>query len=231
AFENINIPFEGKLCNTINTEFEGATVEIMHFMAWVKAANKEYSKHRYFNSKDLDVADYINAQLNRLALPENSKYDAIYLDEAQDFREEWIQFLFNKALKGTESKEKNFIVSADDTQRIYRHQGNTNFSWANLQIPMQGRSKVLRRVYRNSARIWMFAGFLLGNIGDYYCEDDGKPSAEIWFAPKSGNDPELIECKNIREQIRQTVKTISEITSQGYSPRNVLVLYRGQVVK
>lgn len=230
AFKSINIPFAGKLSSIPRPASDTSTVEIMHLMDWARWITNSYSSYKFPSSNQPDFLDRVSSLLENLKLPENAKYDAIYLDEAQDFREEWIEFLFNKALKGNDPKSKNFIISADNAQQIYQHQGKKGFTWADLQIPMQGRSKIFHRVYRNSARIWSFAGFLLGNIGEYYHEDDGKPSAEIWFAPKNGNDPQLVECSNIEEQIREAVTTVTNITSQGYSPRNVLILYQRQVV-
>lgn len=231
AFRNIDIPFEGRLTSAPMPASDTSTVEIMHLIDWLRWVVKSYSSYRFPASSDPDFLDRVTSLLEKVKLPEHAKYDAIYLDEAQDFREEWIEFLFHKAVKGDDPKEKNFIISADNAQQIYRHQGRQGFSWADLKIPMQGRSRIFRRVYRNSARIWSFAGFLLGNIGEYYREDNGKPSAEIWFAPKNGNDPELVECKSIQEQVKEAVQTVKAITSQGYSPRNVLILYHRQTVR
>lgn len=215
AFEHINIPLENS-----------SMVEITHFMGWARSVVNNYKGHRSFPISDTpDFEERVTKQLNSILLKENDKYDAVYIDEAQDFRKEWIGFLFHQALKGSEAKQKNFIVAADDAQKIYRQRGE-KFAWADLDIPMQGRAKILRRVYRNSVVIWSFAGFLLGNISSYY---DNIP--DISFKPKKCHDPEITECKNLQWQIKETVKTIKSMITPDYSARNILILYHSKRVK
>ncbi len=215
AFEHINIPLENS-----------SMVEITHFMGWARSVVNNYKGHRSFPISDTpDFEERVTNQLSSILLKESDRYDAVYIDEAQDFRKEWIGFLFHQALKGSEAKQKNFIVAADDAQKIYRQRGE-KFAWADLDIPMQGRAKILRRVYRNSVVIWSFAGFLLGNISSYY---DNIP--DISFKPKKCHDPEIIECKNLQWQIKETVKTIQNTVSPDYSARNILILYHSKRVK
>lgn len=226
AFDAINIPFDGKVTDKAAPSwYERSTVEIVHFMGWTRDVFQKYSSHKMPKVKSPDFMDQVTERLSQVILPESAKYDAIYIDEAQDFREEWLSYLFNYAMKEQEPVQRNLIVSADDAQRIYRHQGRNDFSWAGLNIPMQGRSKIFRRIYRNSARVWMFAGFFLGNIGGYYLEEDGSPSAKLSFARKQGRDPELIGCVDVRSQIREVVNAVQDAVTEGYSPGNVLVLY------
>ena len=59
--------------------------------------------------------------LETVQIAEYDKYEAIYIDEAQDFRKEWIQFLFHRLLKGDEPTKRNLLIAADDAQRIYRY--------------------------------------------------------------------------------------------------------------
>jgi len=226
AFQHIKIPFQGKISDKPIPRSNKPSIEIVHFVGWTRAMFDRYSSVlRLPPTEQDDFLDVLTSQLTQLSLTDLAKYDAIYVDEAQDFREEWVKYLFDNALLGDNAKSKNFIIAADDAQRIYHHRGRKDFSWANLEIPMQGRSRVLRRVYRNSARVWMFAGFFLGNIGDYYREEDGKPNSSLWFAPKHGHDPELLQCPTVIEQIEEAVKTVRDITQKGYSARNVLILY------
>ncbi len=201
-------------------------VEITHFMGWARSVANNYKGYRSFPISDApDFEERVTKQLASILLKESDKYDAVYIDEAQDFRKEWIGFLFHQALKGTEAKQKSFIVAADDAQKIYRQRGE-KFAWSDLDIPMQGRAKILRRVYRNSVAIWAFAGFLLGDISEYYDK-----IADISFKPKDNHDPELVECKNLQLQIKETVKTIQNIVSPDYSARNILILYHSKRVK
>jgi len=71
---------------------------------------------------------------------ENSpvKYDAILIDEAQDFYDEWYQAILNVLNKETNSL---FFVY-DNTQSVYgqSHRRKPNGNWKDLGINVQGRS-------------------------------------------------------------------------------------------
>lgn len=150
-------------------------------------------------------------------------YDAVYIDEAQDFRQEWIEYIFNNLIKG-EPKERNLIIAADDAQRVYKQR---DFSWNNLLgIPMTGRSKILRTIYRNSARVWIFSAFLLEDKASYKAEAQDK----LRFAEKGGYDPQLIECKNMAAQIDKAIEIIKKLIKKGKAARNVLILYRHKIL-
>jgi superfamily I DNA and RNA helicase len=163
------------------------------------------------------------SRFNKKKIGVEDRYDAIYIDEAQDFRQEWIEYIFNNLIKG-EPKERNLIIAADDAQRVYKQR---NFSWANLLgIPMSGRSKILRTIYRNSARVWVFSAYLLEDKASYSAEAQGK----LRFAEKGGYDPQLIECKNMSAQIDKAIEIIRKLIKKGKAARNVLILYRHKVV-
>lgn len=82
------------------------------------------------------------------------------------------------------------------------------------------RSTVLRKIYRNSARVWGFAAFLLRDIAKFYDENP-----QLQFSPKRGVDPKLISCKSPSQQINACIQEIKEIGKNNYSWRNVLLLY------
>jgi superfamily I DNA/RNA helicase len=88
---------------------------------------------------------------------------------------------------------------------------------------MVGRTKTLKKIYRNSARVWSFAAAFMGDINQYYKEDK---ETQIEFAPKRGFDPQLIDCKSIEEQVDKAVDIVSRLSEHGYSPRNAMILYR-----
>jgi hypothetical protein len=219
AFDSINIPFSAKAHAEIASP-EG--IPIMHFMEFARQLVKVHRETYYFpNSKEKEFEDIVTHRLAELRINEAEKYDVIIVDEAQDFRDEWLQFLFHEMLKGEDPKQKNFILAADDAQRVYK---SRTFTWASLGIPMTGeRSKILRKIYRNSARVWGFAAFLLKDIAKFYDENPN-----LQFTPKRGVDPKLVECKTLADQVNYCVKEIKSIGENGYSWRNVLVLYHSK---
>jgi hypothetical protein len=219
AFDNINIPLTGS-AHTMYSNASG--VPIMHFMEFARQLVNNHPEARWFpRSSEKDFEIQATECIKKTIIREDEKYDLIIVDEGQDFLDEWLRFLFEKMLKGTNPLEKNLIVAADDAQRVYK---SRNFTWKNLGIPMMGeRSKILRKIYRNSARVWGFAGLFMGDIKKYYDENP-----ELSFTPKRGVDPKLIDCAELSDQIDECIKEIKSISSVGYSWRNVNILYHSK---
>lgn len=193
-------------------------VTIQHFSEFARLFTKR-GRRQY---DDLDDPQFMK-QLKSVAIKESDKYDAIYVDEAQDFRQEWIAFLYHNLLRG-EPKERNLLVAADDAQRVYHQR---DFRWKDLGIPMVGRSKILKTVYRNSARVWVFSAFLLEEKASYVRESPDR----VRFFSKGGYDPQLVECESLEAQIDKAIEIIQAIIRGGYAVRNVLILYRHKKLK
>ena len=219
AFNSINIPLSGQAHAEIKMT---RGVPVMHFMEFARQLVKRHPEAGYFPiSSAPDFEKIVSSRLGQVNISFQEKYDVIIVDEAQDFRDEWLSFLFEKMLLGEDPRKRNFIMAADDAQRIYK---SRNFTWEGLGIPMKGdRSRILRKIYRNSARVWGFAAFLLRDIAKYYDENPN-----LQFTPKRGVDPKLVECKTIDEQIEECIREIKEIGKNGYSWRNVLIIYRNK---
>ena len=117
-------------------------VECKTFHQW--AAHKlDYS----YKSDRYDPDEII-----RLARKSKRKYQAILIDEAQDFSDQWFQALLEMLEPDTESL---FIVY-DNTQSVYGqpHRRQANWTWKSLGINIPGgRSQVFDVNYRNSPEI------------------------------------------------------------------------------
>lgn len=79
------------------------------------------------------------------------KYEAILVDEAQDFYDEWFQSL----LEIIDPNTNSIFFVYDNTQSVYgqAHRTKRNWSWKNLGFDIAGRSQVFDINYRNSPEI------------------------------------------------------------------------------
>jgi hypothetical protein len=216
VYERLQIEVEGK-------------ATILHFTAFIR---------RFLDTNAIDEPEFVQ-QLEQVSIRETDQYDAIYVDEAQDFRKEWIGFLFHRLLKGEEPASKNLLVAADDAQRIYptrdfewsdlfatRLYEGGEINWSQLGIPIEERT-ILKTIYRNSARVWIFAAFLLEERAAYV----GESAGAVRFSAKGGYDPQLIECSSLKAQIEHTIEKIVEPTIQsGHAASNILILYRHKAI-
>ena len=153
------------------------------------------------------------------------KYDAIYVDEVQDFSPYWLKFLYDKLVKGN-PEERKFYMAGDDFQSIYRHKGfiaEQGHTWRGLGIPLigRGRSIILKRVYRNSPEIWLFCYFYL-NISQYSEEEKSK----IEFLSKNNDLPEIQKCTDLNNEISFCIKKIKNNIKSGFSYRDIMIIYK-----
>ena len=196
-------------------ESEGK-VQIQHFADFVKSlmrgATFSFDSPRF------------TYQLNSVPISLEDQFDTVMVDEAQDFRREWIEFIYDRIVKG-KSGERSLIISADDAQRIYSER---DFRWADLrlkgEISARGRSRVLKTIYRNSARVWTFAAFLQPERAAYLNESEDR----LKFFSKGGYDPQLIECSSLQDQVTRTVEIVRMFKEKGFTNRNFLILYRSR---
>ncbi len=192
-------------------------VRIEHFSDFLRNLLAKHNR----GYADFDDPKFLR-WLQSVPVRPEEQYDAVYIDEAQDFRKEWIEFLYNKMIRG-EVGQRSLIISADDAQRIYPQR---DFQWADLDFPEQvtarGRSRILKTIYRNSARVWTFAAFLQPDRAAYLTDGD----KHVEFSAKGGYDPQLIECRSLEDQIEQAVSIVKQFKEMGYANRNVLILYR-----
>lgn len=206
-------------------------VKIDHFVNFARSLSHKQS----LDSDYLDKAESLDF-FNTITVSDAEKYDAIYIDEAQDFRQEWIAFLFDKLIKEPNPKKRNLLIAADDAQHIYKRAEfklettdkksrlyqDKDLKWSNLGFSMRGRSKILNTVYRNSARVWSFAAFLLEEQASYVKET----AMAVNFSSKGGFDPQLIECESLKIQVDEGGSIILKMINTDHSAKNVLVLYR-----
>jgi len=90
-------------------------------------------------------------QKNIVKNPESIKYDAILIDEAQDFDESWFKVVV-EALKGGE--KGSLFIACDGMQGIYARK---RFSWSSVGIQARGRRQTFTKSYRNSRNVGLCA--------------------------------------------------------------------------
>lgn len=120
-------------------ESQSKKIECRTFHQWAY-------KHLNYSYDD-DVSKLVD-----LARQSGKRYQAIAIDEAQDFYDEWFQALLEVLDRRTEAL---FIVY-DNTQSVYgqAHRRKSDWSWQNLGIRIPGgRSQVFDVNFRNSPEI------------------------------------------------------------------------------
>lgn len=105
------------------------------------------------------------------------KYDAIFIDEIQQFQGEWIDFLF-QMLNSHEKGKYCFVLCGDINQSSSESEKTPAWKRANLPS-FQGRRIKLDVKYRSTESINLFAGELVKNIYTLYARNEMKVLYEL----------------------------------------------------
>jgi hypothetical protein len=116
-----------------------SNVEVLHFHKWGMSLGAKFHKDRkQFGENVMKLVQKMKSE---------QKYDAILIDEAQDFDPEWLRCCV-QALQDPE--EGDLIAVADGNQGLYKP---VSFTWKSVGIKATGRVIPLKQAYRNTEQI------------------------------------------------------------------------------
>ncbi len=131
-----------------------------------------------------------------------ARFDAVIIDEGQDFREEWSESVF-KLLR--EGRDGCLYIFFDEMQNIYRE---------GLRFPIQGEPFVLYENCRNTQRICELAAEIGGVDPESYVYEKNPQGEKVRF--KSYARPE--------DQPRIIADIVAGLLKKGVSPGQITVL-------
>ncbi len=157
---------------------------------------------------------------------EAHRYDAVFIDEAQDFSRSWFQCA-KLALK--EPDDGDLLIVGDGSQSLYRRR---SFTWAEAGVNAVGRTINKRfdldKNYRNTREILKVAAtFVAADAGP----DDPEARLQIIrpdpaTALRSGPLPEMLAASSVDGELRMAADKVFAWLEQGIAPSEIAVLYR-----
>lgn len=149
---------------------------------------------------------------------QNSPFDFVVVDEAQDISIPQLRFL--AALGG--NKPNALFFAGDLGQRIFQQA----FSWKSLGVNIKGRSKTLRVNYRTSHQIRMQADRLLdpsiADVDGYVDERIGTVSVF------NGPEPVVHSFDSHEQEIEFVSGWVSRLIESGYEPHEIGLIVRSE---
>jgi hypothetical protein len=132
-------------------------------------------------------------------IPEEGKFDAIIVDEGQDFKGEW--FL---CLEDMMKKEGHFYIFADRHQNLFGHGLDT------LKDFQMSKHKLTTNL-RNSEKINAWISSLI-------------PDSKLRYRLYGGPEVEYFPWKEQEDELRLIEKELTKLISQGLSPHRITIL-------
>ena len=205
-------------CRLMNIHLENISVTTFHKMA-LDIANVKVP--------DKTTSEWWDVRLPNIALEKvESTFDAILIDEYQDFYDDWIRLCVKlcKTYRYKNSKDEevegiNLFMAGDRLQSIYNLQ---DLSWKKMGIDMRGRSELLKKSYRTGKdHINLALDFLMiepslkKEVESFY---DGR--SDIENESNINSEVEFLEGKyNVINML------IKKLLDKGvYKPKDIMVL-------
>ncbi|WP_321417157.1 UvrD-helicase domain-containing protein [uncultured Methanomethylovorans sp.] len=148
-------------------------------------------------------------------------YDAVLIDEYQDFFDIWFKLCLKICKKHTDKNgnlTENIFLAGDRLQSIYNPKEH---NWKNLGINIVGRSKLLKMSYRSgSSHIDMALNYLM-------LSDELRKEVEKFYEGRDGI------CQNFDSDntvtffngyYKEINNTLLELLNSGYNPEDIIVL-------
>lgn len=211
------------LRNTIGPDPQ---LEVLHYHSWcwreLEAAGIPIPERPDLREQLDNYWDRIIPQLLLKAYEEgrlkSGMYQAILVDEGQDFTDDWYRTL----VQALDPVTNSLFIVLDSSQTIYKRR----VSWRDIGIQIAGRTRFLRVNYRNTRPILSTAYTLISDLdvsGTAVCEAD----AEYVVPEKALRDgpmPEVKRFKSFDEERRHAIKWIRTRLKKGVLPDDIMVL-------
>ena len=164
----------------------------------------------------VSMAGIYLALTEALAEKQNSPFDFVVVDEAQDISIPQLRFL--SALGG--DKPNALFFAGDLGQRIFQQA----FSWKALGIEIRGRAKTLRVNYRTSHQIRMQADRLLGpTVMDVDGNIDVRSDTVSVF---NGPPSTIRHFESYEDEIANVAEWLNNLQGEGFEPHEIAVVVR-----
>jgi thymidine kinase len=188
-------------------------VVVRNFHSWLKNDLKIHERQ---------IPDFITKLEKKEAILPT--YDAILIDEGQDFAAEWLRLISLVINETTQS----LLLVEDRAQTIYKRKRSYV---QDTGMSFQGRSKVLSINYRNTSQIVKFAWDFYQKHSLFKNKVVNRDLEGDIIAPQStkrrGPEPGIIRAKSFQEEIRMVARQIKKLCTEKNIPlHEVLILYR-----
>ncbi|MCP5472375.1 MAG: 3'-5' exonuclease [Steroidobacteraceae bacterium] len=149
------------------------------------------------------------------------------IDEGHDFLPDWLRL----AVQMLDPSTNHLLLLYDDAQSIYSNKRTGAFSFRSVGISAAGRTKILRRNYRNTNDILAcartFAEKLLTPVD---AVEDGVPLLYPETGGRSGVRPRYMELASVKQEARQIGREILAQHEAGVAWNQIGVFYTAPFV-
>jgi hypothetical protein len=172
-------------------------------------------------ARDRSGEERAAAALKALDRGSLARYRAVFVDEAQDFGPQALRFAVSLA----DERFNDVLIVADAAQNVFRQR----FSWREAGVHAQGRTRILRRNYRNTREILELAhAFLMpeGADADPIDFEDETVIVPPEAALRQGQPPTVVYC-DPQDLVTCAVEEVKRRSGERAAPKSIALLTMG----
>lgn len=191
-------------------------VEVLHFF---ELCSKILGQDIAYEKEESEYYDLIVSETLSKIPGSNLKYDAILVDEGQDFSDD----MYKLVTSLLNEKTNNLTIAMDEGQNIYHRKQ----SWKDLGIQAKGRLHRISYVYRCTKELYEFATKFIGSNGGPP-ESSGSQQHSMFpdLYEYHGSKPQIRQFQTIEEIVDFVSDKIKKLIDQGEcSCSNIAILY------
>jgi len=156
-----------------------------------------------------------------------AQYGAVLIDEGHDFAPDWLKL----AVQMLDPDTNHLLLLYDDAQSIYGDNRSKSFSFRSVGIAAAGRTKILRRNYRNTREILACAsGFARELLAPVDADEDGIPLLAPESGGRSGARPRFVQLASVKLEAQHIGRELCAQHAAGVAWNEMGVFYTAPFV-
>lgn len=202
-------------------------VTVRHFHGWCHDMLRLYHVPKPPDGDDFYAAlvDAVIRAVDRGQIP-RAQYGALLIDEGHDFKPDWLRL----AVQMLDPESNQLLLLYDDAQSIYGGK-RKGFSFRSVGVSAAGRTKILKRNYRNTREILACAtAFARELLQEVRADDDGVPLVAPESGSRSGPPPALFEADSLEREADCIARELQRRHEAGTAWSEMAVFYSAKFV-
>lgn len=156
-----------------------------------------------------------------------AQYGALLIDEGHDFEPDWLKLV----VQMLDPESNSLLLLYDDAQSIYGANRAKSFTFRSIGISAMGRTKILKRNYRNTDEILACASaFAREILSPKDADEDGVPLVSPEPGGRRGPRPRFCETRSAGDEASIIRRELQRLHAQGTPWREMGVVYTAPFV-
>jgi hypothetical protein len=198
-------------------------VKVMTFHRWAGRNGIKWNGE----VSDAELGETLLSRLKSGAL-DSGRYDTVLVDEAQDFDPTW----YRCVLAAMKDPDGDLLIVGDGSQGLYRRQ---KISWKQLGVQATGRTRYLRRNYRNTRHIVALATRFAGKSAESGEDGLAAPAVDPDQCIRLGGSETVLLTKATRQaEVERVVRVVGDLLKGKWfgdaiaplKPEEIGIIYR-----